>query len=560
DKSVFAGDYIDPISLTGTDPANIIFRNTLRYFDSDGTLKRTYEIPFPTEPDAFSGIGQGDGFMEVKAIPNDPFGRSYAAGTNINNLYLLEPNMSEVLFIMDVSQVNNYQKRISACIMSFFLVILHVFDFCSDRALDHIQIQVPDSDQVSTFPEFCAKNNNRIGAHIIHHPKGENRFIVVNYFLHFGLAQFSGTRTVHAFNPIYDIKHQLASFDIKFIDKSLSGSCYETKTCAKKLKVLHVGNALWPTYLIRQEFYKAYKNDSEMNQVNIFMCFHPAAMCEMFMPFNRTLIVIASTRYELGRYGKEDWINWNKNLQIIATNPRNVVAGNNLYDAEYIRYFTGIKAIVLPSLCAYTNVSYAPKIKKPFLITPIHGKEFPIEFTLNLTNALQRLKVSINVSHLREVYKDRYDYSQLVQHPGIIYVPYQVSLMSLFEQYRMNIPLFFPSLELLTEWHYKYHVVRERTWGGIFESLKNSSILPGVLNSNIPDPNNEFDRDAIRYWLKFSDFYQWPYITYFNSIDDLVIKLDNTNLMEISQNMKAHNTIVKRKLHEQWRQILEKIN
>ncbi|CAF1272156.1 unnamed protein product [Adineta steineri] len=205
DKSVFAGDYIDPISLTGTDPANIIFRNTLRYFDSDGTLKRTYQIPFPTEPDAFSGIGQGDGFMEIKAIPNDPFGRSYAA-------------------------VNNYQKRISACIMSFFPdgkrvlmtfqmrfvllfdiskpekpVILHVFDFCSDKALDHVQIQVPDSDEVSTFPQFCAKNNKRTGAHIIHHPKGENQFIVVNYFLHFGLAQFSGTRTVHAFKLNKDL-------------------------------------------------------------------------------------------------------------------------------------------------------------------------------------------------------------------------------------------------------------------------------------------------------------------------------------------------------------------
>ncbi|CAF1285174.1 unnamed protein product [Adineta steineri] len=188
DKSVFAGDYIDPISLTGTDPANIIFRNTLRYFSSDGTLKRTYQIPFPTEPDAFSGIGQGDGFMELKAIPNDPFGRSYAAGTNINNLYLLGPNMSEALFIMDVSQVNNYQKRISAY-----------------KALDHVQIQVPDSDEVSTFPQFCAKNNNRTGAHIIHHPKGENRFIVVNYFLHFGLAQFSGTRTVHAFKLNKDL-------------------------------------------------------------------------------------------------------------------------------------------------------------------------------------------------------------------------------------------------------------------------------------------------------------------------------------------------------------------
>jgi hypothetical protein len=61
-----------------------------------------------------------------------------------------------------------------------------------------------------------------------------------------------------------------------------------------------------PSLADRQRFYEVYKNDSEMNRVNIFMCFHPVSMCELFMPFNR----------------KEDWQILNKNLQNIASNPR----------------------------------------------------------------------------------------------------------------------------------------------------------------------------------------------------------------------------------------------
>ena len=123
-------------------------------------------------------------------------------------------------------------------------------------------------------------------------------------------------------SPIYDIKHQLASFNVHFIDKSLSGHCGFTNTCAKDLKVLNQQNGIAPNLADQRRFYEAYRNDAEMNQVKIFMCFHPAAMCELFMPFNRTIIVIASTRYELGRHGKEDWTRWNDNLRVIASNPR----------------------------------------------------------------------------------------------------------------------------------------------------------------------------------------------------------------------------------------------
>lgn len=42
-----------------------------------------------------------------------------------------------------------------------------------------------------------------------------------------------------------------------------------------------------------------------------------------------------------------------------------MVAANNHYDAEYIRYFTGISAEVVPSYCGYAAASagpYAPQV------------------------------------------------------------------------------------------------------------------------------------------------------------------------------------------------------
>lgn len=123
-------------------------------------------------------------------------------------------------------------------------------------------------------------------------------------------------------SPIRDVKHQLIPFKVRFIDKSLSGHCKFTKTCARDLKVLDEINGISPSVEVRKKFYEVYKNDLEIKQADAFICFHPAAMCELFMPFNRTLIIIASTRYELGRFSHEDWTNLNKNFQIIASNPR----------------------------------------------------------------------------------------------------------------------------------------------------------------------------------------------------------------------------------------------
>ena len=228
--SVFTGDYINPLTLTGNSISGIVFRDSTRHFLPNGALERTFTFQMPTGVGQSTGVGTGIGFMELKAIPNDNLGRSYACGTNDNKIHLIGPGMSEPVAVIDISQVNNHSKIISAGILSFLPdgkraimtiqmryvillnttqpekpVILRVFDFCTDSSLSQLKFQVPDSNQTTTFAEYCASNNNIVGTHVCQHDPQENRFVVVNYFLKFGLAQFAGTRTVHAFKLNSDL-------------------------------------------------------------------------------------------------------------------------------------------------------------------------------------------------------------------------------------------------------------------------------------------------------------------------------------------------------------------
>ncbi|CAF4277290.1 unnamed protein product, partial [Rotaria sordida] len=255
--------------------------------------------------------------------------------------------------------------------------------------------------------------------------------------------------------PIHDLKNILSPLGVRFFDKSLSYSCGQTRTCFSPLRILTRHNGMDYSNEIYSKFYEFYKNQIEMNVVDAFVCFHPVSMCELYMPFNRSIIIISSTRYELSRFEPQQWNKLNENLKKISQNPKNIIAANNLYDAEYIRYFTGINVTLLPSFCNYTNSDYNPT-REEFLLAPIHLLYFDSLFKKLLKNSLnQYQKHKIKIVSIRSIYRN-YKYSDLTNHPAIIHIPYQVSIMSLFEQYRMNIPLLAPSLDLFTTWHYGY--------------------------------------------------------------------------------------------------------
>jgi hypothetical protein len=134
--------------------------------------------------------------------------------------------------------------------------------------------------------------------------------------------------------------------------------------------------------------------------------------------------------------------------------------------------------------------------------------------------------------------------------------------MSLFEFYRMQVPLFVPSVELLTQYHAQFHMLSQRTWDSVYGHPEARSLLPRHSESScalFSDPNDEYNVTAIRQWVQLADFYQFPHIVQFSSFKELIILLMVSDLQGISRNMQRYNEEMLRDIRREWTEILQKI-
>ncbi len=358
-------------------------------------------------------------------------------------------------------------------------------------------------------------------------------------------------------SPIMDLKDLLEPFGVTFVDKSLSPMCAITNTCAKNLHIVNSDTALKPTEDLIQKFVDTYSVSEDMKNVTHVLCSGPPAICEFYLKLKKVVIIYVTNRYEEARVSLKDWNQWNRHLYEISWEKSNIIASNNHYDAEYIRYFTGIHPEYVPSYCGYTNTSYVVK-KTDYLLMPIKDAKFKAYFTEELQKTIKTTRVHARVKYMRDVYPS-YNYSDISSHAGVIYVPHQVSMISMCEHYRMNIPLFFPTLNLLTRWHQEHGVITNRTFNKERQNLGekgDKSPLDGVAGHF--DPNDETSERNLIYWLRYADFYQWPYIVHYDSIDHLVYLLESSNLPALSYKMNRFNKKLKNDILKKWIDLLKK--
>jgi hypothetical protein len=147
---------------------------------------------------------------------------------------------------------------------------------------------------------------------------------------------------------------------------------------------------------------------------------------------------------------------WRQHFQQIANSSDNVIAANNLYDLYHMKYYTGVEGQLLPSYCGYTQGAVYTQTRPGFLISMRGEHSFQEFFVNEFRTAAKSLNSSTGLRPIKDVY-GRYSWADLAAHRGIVHIPHQPSVMSGFEQYRMNIPLFFPSNELMVEWEMNGH-------------------------------------------------------------------------------------------------------
>jgi hypothetical protein len=263
--------------------------------------------------------------------------------------------------------------------------------------------------------------------------------------------------------------------------------------------VKHITQRSWKS--INKEMIATFQKeyDTYLSQFDGFIVTHTPVFALLFEKYNKPIIVVNSCRYNQPFCWNNDFQgqhDLNNSLQKMTAAGQLHIISNNKADQEYLRMGTGIESTWIPSLCAYTNVKHDPDSAKPIALTYGAREHFPeSEKILNKRNG--------------STWKDMFACQ------AIIHRPYEVSTMSIFEQYTAGVPLFVPSKE------YSKRLAED-----------DKSPLVSVYMKQCHDDfydafEKTFDLD---FWIDRADFYDeenMPYVYYYDSPEDAIEKAAN---------------------------------
>lgn len=306
-------------------------------------------------------------------------------------------------------------------------------------------------------------------------------------------------------------------------------------------------------------FYQRYK--SELAQYDAFIVTHTPSLAMLYERWGKPVICVASTRYEAPFYsdGKK-WEEFNNFLRRQIDCGMLIPIANNKYDAAYAEYFTGRKWKVIPSLCEYTNAPYSGKKSES-----LYCSKFPLQRAVPgllskqayfNPNLLIRLAGKLGLALGRR----GYSWDEIASFSSVVYVPYNASIMSIFEMYASGIPMLFPSLRFALE------LFAEHRHEGVFSELSYNQVyhLPprSAIPSNPLDPNNYECATTMSQWIAKSDFYDadnLKHLLYFDSFDELPELLDRIDPAQIHQRMREHQRLRSARSHEMWADVVRNL-
>jgi hypothetical protein len=283
------------------------------------------------------------------------------------------------------------------------------------------------------------------------------------------------------------------------------------------------------------KFYYEYKD--ELEKYDGFIVTYPPVFSMLFERFNKPIIIVAATRYEYPyTFDRVKWSGFNHFLQ---TNENVTLVSNNKYDKKYCELFLNIPVKLIESYCSYTNREYNPVKEQSILFSKKDLSNYV--FTREVLN-----KNSLGA----------YSFEQLFSYHSIIHFPYNISTMSIFEQYCANMPLFFPTKRLLEElFETDIFPLTEVSFKRVFNAEPNSTL---AING---DPNEWNNFKIFKEWVCLADFYNFKHINFYDNLLEIneIPYLDKEQLIKNSKLIKDENMVRKDKIYNLWREVLGEI-
>lgn len=214
--------------------------------------------------------------------------------------------------------------------------------------------------------------------------------------------------------------------DVEVVDWCLSGHAWVMKRNQDHPD--HINPATWKD--LTPERIKLFqdKYDSFLKTFDGFIVGFCSAFAMIYEKYNKPILMLNAVRYDIPfcfTKNTTQLTRWKECLDRLNSHGLLTIVSNNKADQLYTKLGCGMQSQLIPSLCLYTNTRYTPT-KPTFLV---YNGSFP-------SHPLLTAKKDLPHPH---------EWSDVTSFRGIVNFPYEVSLMSCFEQFTAGCPMFFPS-------------------------------------------------------------------------------------------------------------------
>jgi hypothetical protein len=237
-------------------------------------------------------------------------------------------------------------------------------------------------------------------------------------------------------------------------------------------------------------------------------------------------LAVCATRYEWPyTFNRDGWAWLDAALRAGVDDGWLSLIANNRADAGYVENYLGLRIPVIPSACTYLAGAYTGR--RPSVV--VSAKYEPV--ASSICNELRSDAIP-----LRTALGNRYSWSDLYDHRAIVLVPYNVSLMSLFEHYAACIPIYVPERGFLKR------LMQEHP-DAVLSQLSFAQLSTDAAqapNAAARDLNDLRDPEVVDWYLDRADFYddEWmPGIRRFESWSHLDHLLQADDPLAISEQL-----------------------
>jgi hypothetical protein len=336
---------------------------------------------------------------------------------------------------------------------------------------------------------------------------------------------------------VRDIAEQLERRGASIVDWTLSAHSWSVGRPLDPVAVVNerTWTELNPTMVARfRELYGAY-----LSSFRAFAAAYPPGFALLYDGLGKPTLAMAATRYEWPfTHDAARWEWLNERFRAGVADGWLTLAANNRADADYLEHYTGLKPVLLPGACSYTAGEYTGARTAAVICTP--DDDLAAAACAALSSEAIPLRAGLG----------RYSRADLYDHRALVFIPYNVSIMSLFEHYAAGAPTYVPTRRFLKQ------LMAEHP-AAVLSSISFAQVTgraPALRGDGL-DLNDARDPQVVDWYLDRADFYDaelMPLLRQFDSwshLDDLLRTDDHA---AISAAMKMSNPERFRRIADAW--------